>query len=64
MNVIKGRIVAEMYYTRKVGIESRSHCLLRETCKSVVISVIDAGRNDDNNLRVRGCLNEVALVKG
>ena len=43
MVVIIGRIVAEICFRRKVRIESRSHCLLGEACKSLVISSIDAG---------------------
>ena len=54
MVVIIGRIVAETCFRRKVGIGSRSHCLLGETCKSLAISSIDAGGNDDNTLGVRG----------
>ena len=34
MVVIIGRIVAETSFRRKVGIGSRSHCLLGEACKS------------------------------
>ena len=45
-------------------IESRSHCLLGEACKSLPISSIDAGGNDDNTLAGRGGRNEVAWVKG
>ena len=52
MVVIIGRIVAETYFRRKVWIGSRSHCLLREACKSLVI--IDVGGNDDKTLGVRG----------
>ena len=47
MVVIIGRIVAETSF-RKVGIGSRSHCLLGEACKRLAISSIDAGGNDDN----------------
>ena len=54
MVVIIGRIVAETCFRRKMGIGSRSHCLLGEICKSLVISSIDAGGNDDKTLRVRG----------
>ena len=54
MIVIVGRIVAETCFRRKVVIGSRSHCLLGEACKSLTISSIDAGGNDDNTLRVRG----------
>ena len=43
---------------------SRTHCLLRDACKSLVISSIDSGGNDDNTLGVRGDWNEVAWVKG
>ena len=53
MVVIIGRIVAETCFRRKVMIGSRSHCVLGEACKSLVISSIDAGRNDDNTLGVR-----------
>ena len=61
-----GRIVAEICFRRKVGIGSRSHCLLGEACKSLAISSIGAGGNDDKTLGVRGgggC-NEVAWVTG
>ena len=34
MVIIIGRIVAETCFRRKVGIRSRSHCLLGEACKS------------------------------
>ena len=34
MIVIIGRIVAEICFRSKVGIGSRSHCLLGEACKS------------------------------
>ena len=44
------RIVAEICFRRKVGIESRSHCLLGEACKSLAIPSIDAGGNDDKTL--------------
>ena len=43
MVVIIGRIVTQTSFRRKVRIESRSHCLLGEACKSLVISSIDAG---------------------
>ena len=56
MDVIIGRIVAETSFRRNVGIGSRSHCLLIEACKSLTISSIDAGGNDDNTLGVRGLL--------
>ena len=56
MVVIIGRIVAETYFRKKVGIGSRSYCLLGETCKSLAISSIDAGGNDDKTLGVRGGL--------
>ena len=46
------------------GIGSRSHCLLGEACKSLAISSINAGGNDDNTLGVRGDLNEMAWAKG
>ena len=45
-------------------IESRSHCLLGEACKSIAISQINAGGNDYMTLGVREGWNEVALVKG
>ena len=54
MVVIIGRIDAETCFRRKVGIGSRSHCLLGEACKSLAISSIDAERNDDKTLGVRG----------
>ena len=38
MVVIIARIVAETCFRRKMGIGSRSHCLLGETCKSLAIS--------------------------
>ena len=41
--VIIGRIVSETCFRRKVGIGTRSHCLLGEACKSLAISSIDAG---------------------
>ena len=50
MVVIIGRIVAETSFRRKMGIGSRPHCLLGEACKSLAISSIDAGENDDNTL--------------
>ena len=56
MVVIIGRIVAETCFRSKVGIGSRSHCLLGEACKSLAISSIDTERNDDNTLGVRGKL--------
>ena len=64
MVVIIGRIVAETYFRRNVGIGSRSHCLLGEAWKSLAISSIDAGGNHDNTLGGRGDWNEVAWVKG
>ena len=54
--VIIGRIVAETSFRRKVGIGSRSHCLLEEACKSLAILSIDGGGNDDNTLKGRGGL--------
>ena len=51
--VIIGRIVAETCFRRKVGIGSRSYCLLGEAYKSLAISSIDAGEDDDNTLEVR-----------
>ena len=56
MVVIIERIVAETRFRRKVGIGSRSHCLLGETCKNLAISSINGGGNDDNTLGVRGRL--------
>ena len=56
MGVIIGRIVAETCFRRNVGIGSRSHCLLGEAFKSLAISSIDAGGNDDNTLGGRGGL--------
>ena len=56
MVVIIGRIVAETSFRRKVGIGSMLHCLLGEACKSLAISSIDAGGNDDNTLGGRGGL--------
>ena len=53
MVIIIGKIVAETCFRRKVGIGSRSHCLLGEACKSLAISSIDAGGNDDKTLGVR-----------
>ena len=64
MIVIIGRIVAEICFRRKVGIGSRSRCLLGEACKSLAISSIDAGGNDNNTLVGRGDWNELACVKG
>ena len=56
MAVIIGRIVAETSFWRKVGIGSRSHCLFEEACKSLAISLIEAGGNYDNILGGRGGL--------
>ena len=56
MVVIIARIVAETSFRRKVGIGSRLHCLLGDACKSLAISSIDEGGNDDNTLGVRGRL--------
>ena len=53
MVFIIGRIDAETCLRRKVGTGPRSHCLLGEACKSLAISSIDAGGNDDNTLGVR-----------
>ena len=53
MVVIIGRMVVETCFRRKVGTGSRLHCLLGEACKSLAISSIDAGRNDQT-LRARG----------
>ena len=50
MVVIIGRIVAETCFRMKVELGSRSHCLLGEACKSLAISSIHAGRNDDKIL--------------
>ena len=47
-----------------MGIWLRLLCLLGEACKSLAISSIDAGENDDKTLEVRGGWNEVALVNG
>ena len=63
MVVIIGRIVAETCFRRKMGIGSRSRCLIGEACISLVISSIDAGRND-KTLGVRGSWNEMESVKG
>ena len=52
------------FFWRKVGIGSRLHCLLGEAYKSLAISSIDAGGNDDNTLGGRWNCNEVAWVKG
>ena len=54
MVAIKERIVAETSFRRKVGIGSRSHCLLGEACKSLAISSKDTGGNDDNTLGGKG----------
>ena len=43
----------EVCFRRKVGIGSRSPYLLREACKRLVISLIDARGNDDTTLGVR-----------
>ena len=43
-------------------IGSISHCLLGEVCKSLALSLIDAGENDDRTLGVRRGWKEVALV--
>ena len=51
-----GRIVAATSFRRKVEIGSRSHCLFGEGCKTLVISSIDAGGNDDTTLGGRGGL--------
>ena len=56
MVVIIGSIVVETSFRRKVRIMSRSHCLLGEACKSLAISSIDAGGNDDKTLEGRGGL--------
>ena len=45
--VVMGRIVAETCFMRTERIGWRSHCLLGEACKSLAISSIDAGGNDD-----------------
>ena len=60
------RLVAETCFRRKVGIGSRSHCLLGEACKSLAILSIDVEGNDDKTLGVRvgGGWHEVAWVKG
>ena len=49
MVVIMGRIVTKTWLMRKVGIGSRSHCLLGEAYTSLAILLIDAGGNDDMN---------------
>ena len=54
MVVIIGIIVAKICFRKKVGIGSRSYCLLGEVCKSLAISSIDAGGNDYKALGVRG----------
>ena len=56
MVVIIGRIVAETSFRRSMGIGSRSYFLLGEACKSLAISSIAAGGNDDNTLGGRGGL--------
>ena len=48
--VVIRRIGAETCFKRKVGIGSRSHCLLGEACKTLAISSKNAGGNDDNTL--------------
>ena len=45
--VIIGRIVSKTWFRRKEGIGSSLHCLLGEACKSLAISLIDVGGNDD-----------------
>ena len=47
MVVILREIVAETCFRRNVRIWLRSHCLLRQACRSLVTSLIDAGGNDD-----------------
>ena len=64
MVVIFGRIVAETCFMRKVGIGLRSHCLLGEACKSLAISSIDAGGNDDKTFGVRVGLKWGGMVEG
>ena len=64
MVVIIGGIVAETCFRRMVGIGSRSHCLLGEAYKSLAISSIESGGNDDNTLGVGGDWNELAWLKG
>ena len=64
MVVIIRRIVAVICFRRKVGIGSRSHCLLGVACKSLAISSIDVGGNDDKTLGVRGGWNDLSWVKG
>ena len=60
---IIGRIVAETYFRRKVEMRSKSHCLLREACKSLAMSLIHSGVNDYKTRSRRGGWNEMALVK-
>ena len=62
--VIIGRRVAETCFWRKVGIGSRSHCLLGVTCVSLAISSIDAGENDDKTLGVRWRLEWGGMGEG
>ena len=50
MVIIIGRMVAETCFRRKVGIGSRSDCLLGEACKRLAISSTDAGGNYDKTL--------------
>ena len=64
MVVIIGRIVSETSFKRKVWIGSRSHCLFGDACKSLAISSVGAGGNDDNTLGERGDWNEMTWVKG
>ena len=52
--VIIGRIVAETCFMTEAETGLRSHCLLGEASKSLAISSIDAGGNNDNTLVVRG----------
>ena len=56
-----GRMVAETCFS-KVGILTKSHCLLGEACKSLAISLINAGWNVGKTLGVRGGWNEVTFM--
>ena len=50
-------------YVGRKRFTMRSNCLLEEACKSLAISLIDAGGNDDKTLGVREGWNEVVLLK-
>ena len=56
MIVIIGRIVAETCLRRKVGDRVKVTLFIRDECKILAISSIDAGGNDDKTLGVRGGL--------